>query len=185
VSAITSATRRRAPIRKAESVADDAETDAIAAAGRVFFLMVRVGAFLTGFAGTRALDCRCTGGWGAGGGGTDAGLSETRAGVTGAEGAGGGGDRAGGGAGGGAGGWASCLGGDVCRVGCGRVEPGTGSGLGPVVVRGAGSGAGPSASAGAATARPTEPSTTRIDACRNDRPKRVTEPLPSSRVERS
>jgi hypothetical protein len=70
----------------------------------------------------------------------------------------------------------------VCRGGSGRVERGTGSGLGDLVVGGAGSGAGPSANAGAESPRAAHPSSITIDACRSDdRSKRVTKSPPGSR----
>jgi hypothetical protein len=111
VSAITSATSRRAPIRRAESVDDEAETDAIvAAAPPVFRLPVCVVAFLTCLVGlgvVRRLAC-CAEGRGAGGGVTTGVWTTAGGRVTGAAGAGDGGGGAGGGGG------ATCL--DVVTV---------------------------------------------------------------------
>ena len=70
----------------------------------------------------------------------------------------------------------------VCWGASGRVEPGTGSGLGDLVLGGAGSGAGPWANAGAESPRAAQPSSSTIDACRSDdRSERVTKSPPGSR----
>jgi hypothetical protein len=106
VSAITSATSRRAPIRSAVSVEDEAVTDAIAAAGRwatgrVFCLVVRADVFFVRLVAPLGLDCSCcTCGWGAGGGGTYTGGWIAGDCVRGADGVGDGGGGGGGGAGG-------------------------------------------------------------------------------------